>query len=566
MKILIEGEKYEISSLLKVFDDPKFYSQSGSYGTINYVGYYHSFSKNELVYLLPKVFIQDGLVFGKYSASLLFEEEISVAIKHAEEYNWARQLLVYFYNSLVEFKKRYADNKIIEVSQTFELNSNLGENEYTYLDLVLGFVNYYKKNKNVILFHHIEFISNQVKKTKWEKTIRTTLPIFNSNSAPVYTKLRNKKKIVDNEEELICYFFSILNHFNEEHHLNLTIDRGYSLIRGASFDKLKKTGLSKLRTIKHRYFSDALKRMYQLCELYFNQTDISSVKKRKEEFISIRNYNIVFEDMIDKLFSDELKQGQKVDNVSLNDLKYNSDGKIIDHIYEYQSLIDTSNIFYIGDSKYYKSDAEAGKTSTYKQFTYAKNVIQFNIDLFNNSNQYYSPNIRYRDEITEGYNISPNFFIYGYVTDVKQFNNPFLQPYKTPKKSFHFEDRLFDRDTLFVLQYRINFLFALKSYSGNNLRLITEFRTETKKLFREQFIEYFNKGGGSGFELYERDFRDNQLSKFVEENFKKLNGKCISVNKSKLLIAKHVLDNELIPLIIHFNKIKFGSINTASSD
>lgn len=50
--------------------------------------------------------------------------------------------------------------------------------------------------------------------------------------------------------------------------------------------------------------ADTLKKTYVLCELYFSKTDTSNTKNKKEDFISVRNYNIVFEDMIDKLFSD----------------------------------------------------------------------------------------------------------------------------------------------------------------------------------------------------------------------------------------------------------------------
>jgi len=52
MKILIEGEKYPISILQVIFDDPKFYRQDGQHGVILPVGYYHSFSKKEIVYML----------------------------------------------------------------------------------------------------------------------------------------------------------------------------------------------------------------------------------------------------------------------------------------------------------------------------------------------------------------------------------------------------------------------------------------------------------------------------------------------------------------------------------
>ncbi len=554
MKILIEGEKYSLNTLLEVFDDPKFFIQEGMFGTINCVGYYHSFSKNELIYILPKVFIKEGKAFELYPQQL-FDLDLKISFKHDANYAWVRQLLIYFYNSLAEFRSRYRNTVIIESSKSFELNSNLGLTEYSYLDLVLSFVNFHKRNKNTILYHHIEFISNQAKKAKWEKTIRTSLPILISNNSPLYIDIRNKQKKVNDEEELLSYFFSILNHFKIEHDLPVTIDKSYKLITGSQFEKLQRTGLTKLRKIKHRYFADTLKRMYQLCELYFSKTDLSSPKRKNEEFISVRNYNIVFEDMIDKLFTDKIYD-KSVNNNSIEKLKNNNDGKIIDHIFEHKSIIDTDNIFYIGDSKYYKSDSVAGKLSTYKQFTYAKNVIQFNIDLLNKNKAY--DNIRYRDDITEGYNISPNFFIYGHLNDEKNFDDPLLKKYKAVKKSFHFKDRIFDRDTLFVLQYRINFLFVLKSYTNINLNKINSFRSDTKNHFRNKFLSYFNSVENCGFEFYEKDFENDDIDVFVNKNFRLLNGKAIKIKKNTLLIAIHKEDEkkELLDYLIRDFKTK----------
>lgn len=541
MKILIEGEKYNLSSLSQVFDDPKFYIQEGIYGTINCVGYYHSFIKNELVYILPKVFIKDKKAFG-ISPQELFDLDLKDSFKHDANYSWIRQLLIYFYNSLAEFRSRYRNTIIVDSSQSFELNSNLGLKEYSYLDLVLSFVNFYKKNKSTILYHHIEYISNQAKKAKWEKTIRKSLPILSSKGIPIYIDIRNKQKKVNDEEELLCYFFSILNHLKKEHDLPFVIDKSYKLIDGIQFEKLQRTGLSKLRKIKHRYFADSLKRMYQLCELYFSKTDLSSPKRKNEEFISVRNYNIVFEDMIDKLFTDK-KYEDQVKGVSIEKLKHNNDGKIIDHIFEFKSLIDTENIFYIGDSKYYKSNREADRLSIYKQFTYAKNVIQFNIDLLNNNKRY--QNIRYRDELTEGYNISPNFFIYGHLVDQYNFDEAYLKNDKSVKESFHFKERIFDRDTLFVLQYSINFLFVLKSYTDNNPSKVKKFRSDTKEIFRNQFLDHFNNADKCRFTFYQKDFETGELNRFVETNFRLINGKAITINNSKLLIGLHKEDKNI---------------------
>lgn len=555
MKILIENEIYPTELLQEVFADPKFYKQNGLDGTITSVGYYHSFEKNSLVFMLPKVFMKedDKTVFG-CSKKELVDLIIDESIKHKTQYNWVRQLSVHFYKSLIEFRKRYDDTSIIHNIETFELNTNLNLKEYSYLDLLLSFVNFYKKNKNHILYKHIEYNSNQAIKPKWEKTIRKSLPILNSNNAPIYISIRNKRKTVNTEEELLTYFFSILSNFNHEHQLNLRIDKSFSIIKGKAFKNLQSNGLSKLRKIKYRYFNDTLKRMYVLCEIYFSYTDKSSSKRKREDFLSVNNYNIVFEDMVDKLFSDELND-TTINNVSLNDLKKNDDGKIIDHIYDYQSIIDTSNIFYIGDSKYYKSNSEAGKLSKYKQFTYAKNVIQFNIDLLNeDKDKPYKNGIKYRDDITEGYNITPNFFIYGYIEDEENFEEHLIEK-KTelPIKSYHFKERLFDRDTLFVHQYKINFLYVLKAYTSFNSTNTQEFRKEVKRDFRKHFIDFFNDSKSCEFEFYKcKSKTEQEYKSIVTDNFKSLNGKCYVNMENELILAKHIEDTIIKSILDEF--------------
>jgi hypothetical protein len=256
--------------------------------------------------------------------------------------------------------------------------------------------------------------------------------------------------------------------------------------------------------------------------------------------------------MVDKLFSDDLSDKQS--GISINDLKKNDDGKIIDHIYGYQSLIDTSNIFYIGDSKYYKPNTEAGKLSKYKQFTYAKNVIQFNIDLLNKKNKSYKTDVRYRDELTEGYNITPNFFIYGYIESEQNFNESLIKKTQDiPTKSYHYKDRLFDRDTLFVHQYKINFLYVLKAYTNFNFMKTEQFREETKSSFRRHFIEFFNNTNKCEFEFYK--YRENTIENYetiVSRNFKSLNGKCYVNINDELILAKHIKDNIDDSIMTHF--------------
>lgn len=552
MKIFIEEESYHIEELEQVFSHGQFYTQKGLSGTIKSVGYYHAFSTGELVFILPKVFMKDQgkTVFGLTKDDLL--NYLSENPKHEDKHKWIRDLSIYFYKSLVAYKRRHPYSTLVNYSPLYQLRSTERTKEYAYLDIVLSFINFYKRYRTQIRYKHIEAINRSHKNPKWERTVRKGSPIDLGNGTLVYDQIRNKQKTINTEEELITYFFSIINHFNEQHQLNVRIDSTYTIIRGRKFEALKKIGLNKLRKIKYRYYSDVLKTMHQLCQLYFSHSDHAK-GKMQDDFIVVNNYNIVFEDMVDKLLSDELKEVQ-VNEVSLGTLKNHDDGKIVDHIFDHRSLLDDSHVFYIGDSKYYKSGSEAGKSSRYKQITYAKNVIQYNIDLLNDRNRKYRDNIRYRDETTEGYNITPNFFIYGYIGDAGNYDKHELLSTGDIMESFHFPYRLFDRDTLFVHQYKINFLFVLKAYSTSGMSSVEAFKAEVKQTFRQRFIDYFNDADRSGYSFYQLK-AGIQHEGFMTSNFRALNGKCMITSDGKFLMAKHRDDHcrRLATLLQHFD-------------
>lgn len=250
MKILIEGEAYPLLLLEEILEDASFYTQDNSKGTITTVGYYYSSEKKSLVYMLPKVFMREnGNTVFDIDVLELADIDSDVTFKHDEKHQWVRQLLVYFYNSLKEFKRRHNESILLHKSDQTLLNSNTPEQEYTYLDLLLTFVNFYKKNKNPILYRHIQSVSKTAKRTNWPKTIRKQQPLINSAGQPIYHQFLNKNKAVNSQEELLVYFFSILEHFNQEHGLSITIDKSYNLIQGKAFEMLKHNGLRKLRKI-----------------------------------------------------------------------------------------------------------------------------------------------------------------------------------------------------------------------------------------------------------------------------------------------------------------------------
>jgi hypothetical protein len=546
MRIFIEGESYSLDILKPIFGD-KFYMPNGVNGIIDNVGYYHSIN-NEVIYLLPKVFIDTkGLILNKYAKKLFAENKINEVIESLEELNWLKRFLIIFYKGLIEYRERYS-NTIQSKGDVLQLSSSLGKNEYSFLDIVLSFENFHKKNKNIILFIHKKQISSKHKKVNWGETVRKSNPFVTNEGIPIYSKLNVKKKYIDTEEELLCMFYSVLNHLKTEYNFSLQIDESYTITKGSAYEKLAANAPKTLKKIRYKYFSDTLVKMYKLLELYFSKSNKVSIQNKNEDFIMVKYYHLIFEDMIDKLITSKIDAKETSKGVSLKKLKENKDGKIIDHLFEYDSLIDSDeSIFYIGDSKYYKTNNEVQENSIYKQFTYAKNVIQFNIDLLNEDKQI-NKNIRYRDKITEGYNITPNFFIQGVVTDIFDFDDDKLAIDfgKGIKHSYHFKERIFDRDSLFVNHYSINFLFVLKSYTNKSSFELEKYREAIQRKFRFNFVSYLKKQ--NLFKFYKSEFVTPELLKeFIDKEFRNLTGRAYisKSNNKRLILAVNVSDIEL---------------------
>jgi SOS-response transcriptional repressor LexA len=570
MRILVEGSKYKISYLKdELLLNKKFYeliSNDSTEAKITCVGF-HRNTNGEIVYMMPKVFRETEGIDDK--------NKLEAKIKHNDIQPWARKLTVYFHRGLEIYKKKINSAEKAEENSA-KLNSKNGAKEYTYWELVDSFNQFYLRNKNTILFRHIKHISSQAKKTNWSRTVKKSIPIIDASKRPIYIDLHNKKKIVDYEEELIIMFLSILNFFNEEHALDIKIDTIYKIAKGSSFKSLKRNGKAKLRKIKHRYYSDVMKKMFSLCEIYFKTNDTSTLKKGKPDFMAVNKYNTVFEAMLEKLLSEgeDVENKKNLAGISLKQLKQNRDGKIIDHIYKDASLINKGDyIYFIADAKYYSpeiikdDDSESSRDesdeeknirkanslhgelsgvkdsshSFYKQFTYAKNTIQLNVELFYKDdkknikiNKINLERVNYRDEITEGYNITPNFFVYGYNNSktLSELNEPFISynnadEIKNVKIIKQWPFRLFDRDTLFLIHYKMSFPYVLKAYASKNHDYLARQKQKITTEFRNLFVEGIRDH--SNYSFYKIRFSEKtNLLEFINENFRNLIGKCIT--------------------------------------
>jgi hypothetical protein len=322
----------------------------------------------------------------------------------------------------------------------------------------------------------------------------------------------------------LVIFFSILNYMHSHYGFPVSIPVNYELITGARFEAyLNGQGKARLLRIKNKYFSDKAVYLWELCFAFFDMSRRVKVAVNDQEYILVKNFNIVFEAIIDKLIGTDR-------NLLPKRLADQSDGKTVDHLWVDDILLPTSEetaVYYIGDSKYYKHSTPVGENSISKQFTYAQNVIQWSFDALKGlteckDNKY---KLRLRDDRTEGYNVLPNFFISAKV-DFEKLDyteeNLRLHYGKNQHESSQFSDRLFDRDTLLLSHYDVNFLFVLAMYARNNQGSIETWKTDVRKRFRERVQAVL----GERYTFYAMKGYDAEESEqYITTHFQELLGK-----------------------------------------
>ena len=572
MYILIEEYRYDNEDIKRVISSLglNFFNDLTGKVSLNYVGYYYEPKIDDCVFILPKVLLdstkngEPEKVFGKYNPEEIIDLSHSPLKEH--EKRFISELAVWIYRVLVVYKEKNPFSSIVLQECLYKQKQSNNIESSTYLDSILALFKFKKENQNFIFFN-LRNIHSGFNKINWSKTITSTDP-FIQNGCPIYLKPVNKKKQINFDEELLIIYYSILNYASKTYGFENKIDCNLELIEPSKFAHyLRGFGKNRLLQIKYKYFSDKSLLLWNLCFRFFCCTSSKCYNENKDEYLLVKDFNIIFEDIIDELIGDK--------NVPAK-LKDQSDGKRVDHLYKDASLIlnnsqDDKPVYYIGDSKYYKRNTEVGEESIYKQFTYAKNVIQWNVDVFNNKEL--SEVSKLRDDLTEGYNITPNFFISAKLNQSLDYQNSIQKSDKNKQEfhSVHFDNRLYDRDTLLVYYYDVNFLFIISLYARNNLVQKEHWKKDIHQLFRKEIqnmlLEKFD------FYVAEPFVPEVKADNFILEHFKLLNGKIyrpyengkyFSVALKKESIQEN---NEILNLLSSFfNIVKIDSNKGYSLD
>lgn len=516
MKILIEGHSYHQSLVEEICGG--FEIAENGFIKVSKVGYFFNPSIGDCVICLPKVIKDHGkeTYLGGLSAEDMIEAFSSECKLNDTQREFVQNFSLWSYRTISTFSQLNANSSIVSKSESSAYSEDSVSG--TLLDVIFAIIEFYNRNKDYFMYI-IKNLHSGYDKINWRKTISIKTPILQEGT-PIYVDVINRKKQINFDEELMVIFYSILNYISGNLGIIIPVECNYDLITGAQFEAyMDGLGETRLNAIKYKYFSDKDIKLWNLCNAFFQKTSGIQSSNDISDFLLIGSFEIVFESMIDALIGDP----------DLSGIKSMDDGKIIDHIFRYHSPIDGKDIYYIGDSKYYAIGAEIGDESIYKQFTYAKNIIQYH---FNGKLE----SSGYRDTLTEGYNFTPNFFISAYVPDELTYENTELNPREVNEKKHrmsHFENRLFDRDTLWLTHFDINLLFVMMLYAQNDSAEQSAFKEEFKSNVRKAFWAILT----SKYDFYKVTPHSGNTKNFVKENFMLLNGKIYTAIDGSLILA-----------------------------
>lgn len=555
MKLLVEGHPYPFESIRELFPNIDELDVVDGVASVNYVGYYYYAEKSQAVFILPKVVIdhRDNLfgVEGLRPEHVINLNEPGNPLSQGQR-QFIYGLSVWIYRAIAVYRdncvRQDKDHTIIRQQSAIKVGRGKHRTGNTFLDIILSLIEFARQNKDWFMFI-LKNNRSGFNKINWSKTIAKSQVVIQDNE-PVYIDPITKKRRINFDEELLVIFYSILNYIKQTYGFPVEVNFNYELITGKRFERYMPHrrkdgttdcgfGVRRLRQIKYKYFSDKALQLWDLCFAFFDQSKNVRINAQLNEFLLAKNFNIVFEAIIDELIGDS----EFPDRLN----KKQEDGKQVDHMYLYKSLTSVEpdkQVYYIGDSKYYKQKNPISKESVAKQYTYARNVIQWNLNLFFGEDSDSKPretDFCLRDEITEGYNIIPNFFISATVPDDLSYTDTVEKAQKsaTTFVSQQFRNRLFDRDTLLVTHYDVNFLYVVSLYARNNAYRKKEWRDKVRGIFRDKIQKELERR----FKFFAmRPKPGVDTREFIETHFRDILGKVYAPYNDKDIIAL-ALDN-----------------------
>lgn len=468
----------------------------GGQGKLKYVGYY--IKNGEQYCLLPKVFVDsdengNDSAFGQSlnDTPYLTLDQVLSENKESEVSSNLEMLPAWFARALHFYKDRNCKTSVIKETDRNIVASTKEDDSPSLYECISALESFYLQHKDLALTVYRESHGGY-DNINWDKTIRLKQPMIGRGNQVVYWDTVTGKKTINYDEELMVLFYNTLNYILEKYRYPISDDEClYELFGADEFRDMVENGevLSMLESNRNRYFSDLMTELWEKLFQFHSREEKIHNHEISQEYLLVSNFDPVFEDMVDWLISDRESE--------LLAKKHQDDDKRIDHLFLGPSLFDPNKkIYYIGDSKYYADNKEINGHSIGKQYTYASNILKEALNE-KDGEKWKEQGLFYYDKETEGFNVTPNFFIRGAYKGSYTFEEDELHPAQDEGKfkstEYFFEDRLFDRNTLFLLEYSVNFLYLIKHYNDNESCAGNEFKKRLCTNVRKDLLAGLNR-------------------------------------------------------------------------
>ncbi len=531
----------------------------------NMVGYFYSKTLKDVVFVLPKVVLDDNdKVFGKCPEELLDYDPKKLEPSASE---FLFDFSVEIYEAIKRFKKENPGAKSTrELNVAEDSAPQSATRTDDYLGAILSLLKFNCENETFLLFI-VKNLHSGYNKINWTRTISRARAII-QDALPVYLNPVNRKRKVNFNEELLILYYSILNYISETYGKPVNLNFNFPRLDAEEIKRYMEAdgdtcyGCLRLNQIKYKYFSDKSLQLWQLCYDFFDKG--SHARNTTPETVLASSFHTLFEAIVDTLVGDK-REGKTL----LAGGKNLPDKSRIDHLYKDIAPIDImGDAFYMIDSKYYNTNAkhllvnEDGKDETYnvyKQHKYAQ-AMRFKAE--SNVSEEFWKDVKMRDDWTEGYNIIPNFFLSAYLdvngnvddsnghgialfkdneveesemTDLSEDTKSEIMEFAGKGVIWweHFENRLFDRDTMFLAHFKINLRYLIQLYGCNDANECEA----AKKVMRSKFHDEINKILTDKYEFHTLKPKPCvSMKTFVQDHFKELNGKIYSLDDGNTLI------------------------------
>lgn len=343
------------------------------------------------------------------------------------------------------------------------------EDNALFLDIILQLEKFAREHRHFFFTESQHLRSSQ--RISWPRTIRLTTPIIQGRQVFYPSPISRVRKL-NNTEQLLIIYASIINCLRTEypHIVNVMPPEGIPLLPPHEFQSYIESGCGcrLLRQIRSKYFSDTATKLWNLCYAYFTkQALLRDSASNNIDYCLASNFDPIFEHMIDTLISDsQLKK------------EINSEKRRLDHLFRFRHpLTDEVDGYYIVDSKYYNEGADIDDPSVFKQYDYARVVMEKKL------NDLYSP-------CTHSFLPVINSFI----RPVKGQAGLITHAITKAEEFAFFPERLFDPSTRHILTFQVNFDQIVDAYITCNTAVGEQIRQHICNEYRN-FINARYAGG-----------------------------------------------------------------------